>query len=420
MSEQGRVGLSSAGQPVTLEGFVSDITDRKRTEEDLQRTTEQLRQAQKMEAVGRLAGGIAHDFNNLLTAILGYSDLVLHKLAPTDPLTGRVEEIRRAGERAAGLTRKLLAFSRRQVMTPSVFELDGVFQELASILRRLIGEDIDLRLKAGSAGCVKADPAQVEQVIMNLVVNARDAMPHGGTLTIETGRIELGEAESSEHGVPAGPYAIFSVSDSGVGIDDATRARLFEPLFATTVQGEDTGLGLSAVYGIVRQSGGFIVVSSREGEGTRFVVHLPSVEAEAENPLDAPGRVEPAGGRETILVVEDEEAVRRLLRAILERLGYSVIEAGDGEEALAIWAEQALRVDLVVTDVLMPRLDGPSFVARASAIHPVNRLIYLSGYANDVSMRHKKLDPDVPLLQKPFTSGALARAVRKALGHPVG
>jgi PAS domain S-box-containing protein len=417
--EQGRVGQSSAGQPVTLEGFVSDITDRKRTEEELERSTEQLRQAQKMEAVGRLAGGIAHDFNNLLTAILGYSDLALRKLAPTDPVAQRVEEIRRAGERAASLTRKLLAFSRRQVLTPTVFELDRVFQDLAPILRRLIGEDIDLQLRTESAGHVKADPAQVEQVVMNLAVNARDAMPHGGTLAIETGRTELGETEAPVHGVPPGVYATFSVSDNGVGMDDAMRARLFEPFFTTKRRGQGTGLGLSTVYGIVQQSGGAISVSSREGEGTTFVVYLPSVQAEADDPPEASAQVEQAGGNETILVVEDEEAVRRLLHAILERLGYSVIEAADGEEALTIWAEQASRVDLVITDVLMPRLDGPSFIMRASAIHPVGRVIYLSGYASDATMRHQKLDPDVPLLQKPFTSGSLARTVRKALGHPV-
>jgi PAS domain S-box-containing protein len=413
--EQGRVVQASADQPVTLEGFISDITDRRRTEEELKKSTEQLRQAQKMEAVGHLAGGIAHDFNNLLTLILGYSDLVLHRLAPDDPLTGRVEEIRRAGERAANLTRKLLAFSRKQVLTPSVFELDSLFEAIVPILRRVIGEDIDLRLKTCSAGNVRTDPTQMEQVVLNLVVNARDAMPQGGSLTIETGQVDLGEPEASEHGVPAGPYAMFSISDTGLGMDDDTRARLFEPLFTTKSQGQGTGLGLSTVYGIVQQSGGFIAVSSRVGVGTKFVVSLPRVDAEAD---DAPGShhaLDSASGTETILVVEDEEAVRRLVRAILEQLGYSVIEAGDGEAALTIWAEQARHIDLVVTDVLMPRLDGPSFVARASAIHPVDRLIYLSGHARDATTRHQELDPTVPLLQKPFTSATLARAVRRVL-----
>ena len=417
--EQGRAAQSSEGQPVTLEGFVSDITDRRRTEEDLERSTEQLRQAQKMEAVGRLAGGIAHDFNNLLTAILGYSDLVLNRLEPTDPLVGRVLEIRRAGERAASLTRKLLAFSRRQVLTPSVLDLDSVFEDIAPILGRLIGEDIDLRLFTGAAGRVKADPTQMEQVIMNLVINARDAMPHGGTLTIETGRADIGAEDASAHGVPAGPYAVFSVSDTGVGMDDATRARLFEPFFTTKAPGQGTGLGLSTVYGIVQQSGGFIVVSSREGAGTRFVVHLPRVEAEVEDAARFKGLQDEVTGSETILIVEDEEAVRRLLCAILERLGYSVIAANDGEEALAIWADEAPRIDLVVTDILMPRLDGPSFVARAGAIHPVPRVVYLSGYPNDAAMRRHEIDPDAPFLQKPFTSATLARAVRTVLDRPL-
>jgi PAS domain S-box-containing protein len=413
--EQGRVAQASADQPVTLEGFVSDITDRKRIEEELKSSTEQLRQAQKMEAVGRLAGGIAHDFNNLLTAILGYSDLVLHRLAPGDPQTGRVEEIRRAGERAANLTRKLLAFSRKQALTPSVFEIDSIFEDMVPILRRLIGENIDLRLKTGSAGNVRTDPTQMEQVVLNLVVNARDAMPRGGTMSIETGRIDLGEQEAAEHGVPAGPYAMFSISDTGVGMDDETRARLFEPFFTAKSQGQGTGIGLSTVYGIVQQCGGFISVSSRLGVGTRFAVAFPRVDAEVE---DAPGShrlLDSASGTETILMVEDEDAVRRLVRAILERLGYSVVEAVDGEEALAIWTEQAQQIDLVVTDVVMPRLDGPSFVARASAIHPVDRLIYLSGYARDATTRHQELDPTVPLLQKPFTSATLARTVRRVL-----
>jgi two-component system cell cycle sensor histidine kinase/response regulator CckA len=413
--EQGRVAQASPDQPATLEGFVSDITDRKRTEEDLHKSTEQLRQAQKMEAVGRLAGGIAHDFNNLLTAILGYSDLVLHRLAPDDPLTPRVKEIRRAGERAASLTRKLLAFSRKQVLAPSVFELDGIFEDMSPILRRLIGEDIDLRVKTGSAGNVRTDPTQMEQVIMNLVVNARDAMPQGGTLSIETGRVDFSEQAAAERGVSAGPYAMFTVSDTGVGMDEDTQARLFEPFFTTKSRGQGTGLGLATVYGIVQQSGGCIAVSSRVGAGTTFVVCFPRVDAEAD---DAPGfqrLLDSASGTETVLVVEDEEAVRRLVRAILERLGYSVIEAGDGEEALGVWAEQAPRIDVVVTDVLMPRLDGPSFVARARAIHPLDRLVYLSGYAHDSTTRHQDLDPAVPLLQKPFTSAALARAVRRAL-----
>jgi PAS domain S-box-containing protein len=417
--EQGRVVQSSPGEPVSLEGFISDITDRRHAEEELARRTEQLRQAQKMEAVGRLAGGIAHDFNNLLTAILGYSDLVLSRLGSDDPLAGRVLEIRRAGERAANLTRKLLAFSRRQVLTPVVLNLDGLLEDIAPILGRLVGEDIALRVRTGSGCHVEADPTQIEQVIMNLVINARDAMPRGGTLTLETGRADLGPGEASMHGVAAGPYAVFSIADTGVGMDEATRARLFEPFFTTKAPGQGTGLGLSTVYGIVQQSGGFIAVFSREGAGTTFVVHLPLVEGEGEEPRRFEGFQDDVMGNETILIVEDEEAVRRLLRAILERLGYSVVEAVDGEDALAVWTEQASRIDLVVTDILMPRLDGPSFVARAGAVHPVRRVIYLSGYANDAAMHQQEIDPDVPLLQKPFTSATLAHTVREMLDRPI-
>jgi PAS domain S-box-containing protein len=418
--EQGRAGQSSSDQPVTLEGFISDITDRKRAEEDLQKSAEQLRQAQKMEAVGRLAGGIAHDFNNLLTAILGYSDLVLNRLAPDDPMTGRIEEIRRAGERAANLTRKLLAFSRKQVLAPTVLALDGVFGEVAPMLRRLIGEDIELRLKVGRAGNVKADPTQMEQVVMNLVVNARDAMPRGGTLTIQTGSIDLGEREAAEQGVSAGPYAMFSITDTGVGMDDGTRARMFEPFFTTKAQGKGTGLGLSTVYGIVQQSEGFVSVDSQVGIGTTFRVCLPQVEEGVEGVPSSRHLIDSVGGTETILVVEDEDAVRRLIKAILERLGYSVLEARDGEEALAVWTEHSSRIDLVVTDVVMPRLDGPSFVADMSAKHPGTRVIYLSGYTDDAMMRRQDLDADTPFLQKPFTSGALARAVRSVLDQQPG
>ncbi len=413
--EQGRAAQASSDQPMILEGFVSDITDGKRAEEELQRSAEQLRQAQKMEAVGRLAGGIAHDFNNLLTAILGYSDLVLNRLEPDDPMTGRVEEIRRAGERAASLTRKLLAFSRKQVLAPRVLSLDTVLEEMTPMLRRLIGEDVDLRLSTGRASHVKADPSQMEQVVMNLVVNARDAMPRGGTLTIHTASVEVGEREAVERGLRAGSYATFSITDTGVGMGEATRARLFEPFFTTKPQGKGTGLGLSIVYGIVQQSDGFVLVDSRVGAGTTVEVFLPRVTEPVEDVATAYNLFDTAVGTETILVVEDEESVRRLVKALLERLGYSVLEARDGEDALAIWREQSRRIDLVVTDVVMPRLDGPSFIAQIRATHPATRVIYLSGYADETTIRRQELDLGTPFLQKPFTSGALARMVRTVL-----
>jgi two-component system, cell cycle sensor histidine kinase and response regulator CckA len=414
--EQGRAAQASADEPIMLEGFVSDVTERRRAEEELQRSGEQLRQAQKMEAVGRLAGGIAHDFNNLLTAILGYSDLVLNRLRPDDPMAGRVEEIRRAGERAANLTRKLLAFSRKQVLAPRVLSVDALLQEMAPMLRRLMGEDVELRLRTGRAGNIKADPTQIEQVVMNLVVNARDAMPRGGSLAIETGSIDVGAREALDRGVVSGPYAAFSVADTGIGMDDATQARLFEPFFTTKPPGHGTGLGLSTVYGIVQQSGGFLLVESRPGLGSTFRVVLPRVAEAADDVAGASNLFDMAAGTETALLVEDEEAVRRLIRAILDRLGYTVVEARDGQEALDIWQEQGRRIDIVLTDVVMPRLDGPSLVEAIRKSDPHIPVIYLSGYTDDALIRRSaSIDDETPFLQKPFTSGALARMVRALL-----
>jgi two-component system, cell cycle sensor histidine kinase and response regulator CckA len=413
---QGRVAQESTQEPVTLEGFVSDITDRKRAEEDLRRSVEQLRQAQKMEAVGRLAGGIAHDFNNLLTAILGYSDLVLKRLGPGDPMIGCVEEIRRAGERAASLTRKLLAFSRKQVLAPRVLSIDAVLEELTPTLRRLVGEDIELRLRTGRAGNVRADPTQVEQVVMNLVMNARDAMPHGGNLTIETGSMDVDEREAVDRGVVGGTYTAFSVSDTGVGMDEETQAKLFEPFFTTKAAGHGTGLGLPTVHGIVQQSGGFVIVETKVGAGSTFQVCLPRVGEPVDDVAGVPNLFDTAAGTETVLVVEGEEAVRRLIVAILGRLGYEVVEARDGQEALEIWQAQARRIDLVITDVEMPPVHGPSLVEAIRDTHPTTPVIYLSGHADAITRQPDvTVDDGTPLLQKPFTSGALVRAVRTLL-----
>ncbi len=418
--EQGRPVGSSADQPVTLEGFVADITDRLRAEQELERSAEQLRQAQKMEAVGRLAGGIAHDFNNLLTAILGYSDIVLHRLPPGDPLVEKVEEIRRAGERAANLTRKLLAFSRKQVLAPRVVTLDALLEDMAPLLRRLIGEDIELRLVTRGAGNVKADPSQLEQVVMNLVVNARDAMPRGGRLLIESVPIDLADpASSGWPNLPPGPYAIVTISDTGVGMDDSTRSRLFEPFFTTKAQGHGTGLGLSTVYGIVQQSGGAVSVDSTPGSGTTFHIVLPTVREETLDQADGSRPIEAATGHETILVAEDEESVRRLLRTILERLGYRVLEAPDGDEAWSVWQREQGRIDLLITDIVMPRVDGPALVRLVRDSRPDAKVIYVSGYTDEAIVRRVEWEPGTPFLQKPFTSLALARTVRAVLDDGV-
>jgi two-component system, cell cycle sensor histidine kinase and response regulator CckA len=414
--EQGRAVQAAAGEPTTLEGFISDITDRKHAEEVLEASAEQLRQAQKMEAVGRLAGGIAHDFNNLLTAILGYSDLILSRLPPEDPVAGRVEEIRRAGERAANLTRKLLAFSRKQVLAPRVLSVDALVEEMAPMLRRVIGEDVELRLRTGRPGNVKADPTQMEQVIVNLAVNARDAMPRGGRLTIETDAIDVDGREAADRGVASGRFTMISVSDTGAGMDRQTQARLFEPFFTTKSHGKGTGLGLSTVHGIVQQSDGFILVESEPGAGSTFRVCLPRVDEPVDDPGAVPNPIDMAAGTETVLLAEDEESVRRLITVILGRFGYTVIEARDGQEALDIWREQARAIDMVITDVVMPYVDGPSLVTAVRSTHPRTPVIYLSGYTDDaITRRSVHVDEATPLLQKPFTSATLARLVRRLL-----
>ncbi len=416
--EQGRVGQVSAGEALTLEGFIADITDRKQAEEELRASTDQLRHAQKMEAVGRLAGGIAHDFNNLLTAILGFADLVLTHLTPGDPMADRVGEIRRAGERAAGLTRQLLAFSRRQVMATQVVALDGVIRQMEPMIRRLIGERIDLRVIEGG-GNIRADASQIEQVLLNLVVNACDAMPGGGSLTLDTSCAELDEAAARDVGAPhGGPYVVLRIADTGTGMDDATRLRLFEPFFTTKPEGKGTGLGLSTVYGIVQQSDGCITVASEPGEGTTFRVFLPRVEDVPGDDAYPSAPMPSVAGTETVLVVEDEESVRRLVRSILERHGYRVIEAADGGEGLQRFEENEAEVALLLTDVVMPRMDGPALAGLALARQPGLRVIYLSGYSEDAVLAESAPGRAV-FLEKPFTSARLMRAVRDVLDRGV-
>ena len=389
----------------------TDVTESKLLEE-------QLRQAQKMEAVGRLAGGVAHDFNNLLTAIIGYSQIVLGSLTTTDSLRKEVEEILKAGKRASSLTSQLLAFSRRQVLQPVVLDLNLIVGNTAKMLRRLIGEDIHLVTTLSPAlGRVKIDPGQIEQVIMNLAVNARDAMPRGGRLTVETSNTTLDDAYSREHiSIKPGPYVMIAVSDTGMGMDNETQSHIFEPFFTTKGQGVGTGLGLSMVYGIVKQSGGFITVTSEVEEGTTFKIYLPRVEEAADSALQRDDSEYLPRGAETILLVEDEQAVRGLAARILRELGYTIIEASNGEEAMLISAQRATGdIHLLLTDVVMPQMSGRLLTDMIRTARPEIRILYSSGYTDNALVHHGALEPGTAFLQKPFSPSTLARKVREVL-----
>ena len=378
---------------------------------------EQLRQSQKMEAVGQLAGGIAHDFNNLLTAILGSTQLLLHNTPTGDPRREDAEEIRNAGMRAAELTRQLLAFSRRQVLAPKVLELNAVVTNMQRMLQRLLGEDVELATALDpAAGAVSADPGQLEQVLLNLAVNARDAMPSGGRLDVATSRLTLAEEHMERrHRLPAGDYACLAVTDTGVGMDDATQAHLFEPFFTTKEVGKGTGLGLATVYGIVKQSGGYIWVYSEPGRGTTVKVYLPRVAGEADAPpLAAPSLAE-VRGDETVLLVEDATPVRTMARRGLEGRGYRVLDASDGPAALELSARHAGRIDLLVTDVVMPGMSGRELAERLAPQRPSMKVLYTSGYTDDTMVRQGVLTAGVAFLQKPFVPDTLARKVREVL-----
>ena len=412
-----RVGEFSAtpqlheGRLVGILGIGRDVTERVQLEQ-------QLRQAQKMEAVGRLAGGIAHDFNNILTAITGYADLLLEDLGATDPRRQDADEIHKAADRAAGLTRQLLAFSRQQVLQPTVLEVNKLVSDLEKMLRRLLGEDVALTTQlAPTTGRVKADPGQLEQVIMNLAVNARDAMPNGGKLTLETGNVDLDESYATDHyPARAGPFVMLAVSDTGTGMSEATQAHMFEPFFTTKEKGKGTGLGLATVYGIVKQSGGFIWVYSEVGHGTTFKLYLPRVQELAERasqPAQTPARA--ARGTETVLVVEDEAPVRSVARQVLERHGYTVLEAPSAEAALDIATRYSGAIHLLLTDVVMPGLNGRELATRLADLRPDARVIFMSGYTDDAVTRHGVLEPGSAYVQKPFTPDAIARKVREVL-----
>jgi signal transduction histidine kinase len=396
------------------------VAEREREDalEALHNTEKQLVQSQKLEAVGRLAGGISHDFNNLLTVILGYTDISKRSLQEGDPLLRNLDEISKASERASSLTRQLLAFSRKQVMQPKVFDVNTVISDLKKMLRRMIGEDVELRVSLEpELGNIKADPVQLEQVIMNLVVNARDAMPKGGKLSIETSNVYLDESYAHEHvSVVPGEYVMLAISDTGCGMDEETRQQIFEPFFTTKEPGKGTGLGLSMVYGIVRQSGGNIWVYSEEGTGTTFKIYFPRVTAEAQEYKRTNGFAEVPKGCETILLVEDAALVRTLARQVLETAGYRVLEAESGEAALRICESiNGTRIDLLLTDVVMPGMSGNDMSKILLAKQPDMPVLYMSGYTDDAIVQHGVLEPGINFLQKPFSPGALAVKVREVL-----
>jgi two-component system cell cycle sensor histidine kinase/response regulator CckA len=390
--------------------FILDISERKKLEQ-------QLRQAQKMEAIGQLAGGIAHDFNNLLGVIIGYSEILIDRAGDDTKMRSQCEEIKKAGDRAASLTRQLLAFSRQQVLAPVVLNVNSVVVETEKMLRRLIGEHIELQTNLdGSLGTVRADPGQIDQVILNLAVNARDAMPDGGKIVIETSNAELDE----DHGhltppcIP-GRYVSLAVVDTGTGMDDETKLHIFEPFFTTKEPGKGTGLGLSTVYGVVKQSGGYIFVDSEVGCGTSFRVYLPRIDEPVQRPVPREPAIDLLSGTETILLVEDAEAVRALTRSILEDAGYEVVEAGSGAEAFQKAEKYPRPIHLLLTDVVMPGMNGRALAEKITAVHPAMKVMYVSGYLGGFSARGDLLDVGATLVQKPFSRKVLLGKLREVL-----
>ncbi len=394
-------------------GIIRDITEIKLLEE-------KLLQSQKMEAVGRLAGGIAHDFNNLLMAITGYDELLMCSLEPTSTLYNYAEEIHKAAERAADLTRQLLAFSRRQVLKPKVLDLKTLVDNLEKMLQRLIGEDIHLKtILDPELGKIKADPGQIEQVIMNLAINARDAMPNGGKLTIEAKDIDLERMHPNRlNPIEMGPYVMLSVSDTGVGIDRKMMPHIFEPFFTTKEQGKGTGLGLSTVYGIIKQSGGYIRVGSEPGSGTTFTIYLPRIEEKVEAAKSRQHEVSPQRGAETILLVEDEDMVRNIISEALRANGYTVLETSRGVDALSICRDHEEPIHLLMTDVVMPEMNGLELARKVASLRPETKVIYMSGYAENNVVSNGVLGPGAAFISKPFTPSALSEKVREVLGAP--
>jgi two-component system cell cycle sensor histidine kinase/response regulator CckA len=396
-----------------LEAIAEDITERRVLED-------QFRQAQKMEAVGRLAGGIAHDFNNLLMVISGYTEVMLGQITLGHPLHSKAEAIQQASDRATTLTRQLLAFSRKQLLELKVIDVNAIVADMERLLRPLIGEDIELTTSlAPSVGCTRADAGQLEQVIMNLVVNAKDALPNGGKISIRTASVNLDDSYRPENTfIKNGPYVMISVSDNGEGMDRETQARIFEPFFTTKEKGKGTGLGLSTVYGIIKQSGGYVFVQSEPARGTVFTIYFPRVDEPSDAIGATPVALAAVGGTETVLLVEDEDSVRQLVRETLESRGYRVLEAGNGADALTLAAAHSDPIHLVITDVVMPGLNGHELVQQLQSARPGLKVLYLSGYAQDAFPSTAAADSQKTFLQKPFTLQSLSRKVREILGPP--
>ena len=398
-----------------------DITSRQQAIAEKAALEEQLRQAQKMEAIGRLAGGIAHDFNNLLTGILGYSELVLLDLDPDSVLHVQVREIQKSGKRAAELTNQLLAFARKQIVTPKVIQANDVLRHSERMVRRLIGEDIELIFRpAKHLHSIRCDPGQLDQILVNLAVNARDAMPTGGKLTIETENITLENAPDAGGDLRSGAFVMLAVSDVGEGMDSETKARIFEPFFSTKHKNEGTGLGLATVYGIVKQAGGFINVYSEIGVGSTFKIYFPAVSEEPEPITPGVTSSDTPTGVETILLVEDDQTVRELARKMLTAHGYTVLEAGDADEAEMLCSRYSGDIDLVLSDVVMPKCNGLEMFDVLSVLRPGLAVLFMSGYTENVIAHHGILEPGTNFLRKPFTLRALTRTVRDVLDvkHP--
>jgi PAS domain S-box-containing protein len=393
-----------------------DITERKRAEAERVALDQQLRQAQKMESVGQLAGGVAHDFNNILTGISGYTELALERLEAASPMREDLAEVLRLSKRAAELTRQLLAFSRRQTLEPQVLNINAMIADAAKMLKRVLSEDIDLHFApAPDLGNVRADPMQIEQVLMNLAINARDAMPAGGKLTIETANVELDVEYTASHiSVVPGRYVMMAVSDTGHGMDAATQSRLFEPFFTTKDKSKGTGLGLATAYGIVKQHGGHIWVYSEPGKGATFKIYLPRVE-EAASVVNPPVEPSMTRGEETLLIVEDEPAVGAIAERALKARGYTVLIARSAEEAESLFSEHHARISLLLTDVVLPGINGPKLYERLRTRDPSLKVLYMSGHTDNATVHQGVLDADVAFMQKPFTLATIARKVRQVL-----